>query len=401
LLTPEALKLVDNTIAWLTNNTKGNVIISPAVSGEADMLLSQRLTAAGYTVSDDNVAGALPDATTIKLAIATSGVIPATRFTRYAAPLLDFNAPNHDDFLTSSIGVANSVFDPGDVTIVDPTHPIAAGLPATFKFVTDATGLDTVGTTLPAGARVLATYISFNPDTGSDEARPLLAVLETGEPLLGGAFKNFEGTGYWAGADMNEPTISPDSCCTVPEDPRQLTLQPVNVAGKQDVRITVALAATDIDFENTDFLRIMIDPDGDGPSEFSELANFTPPTANDKFFADAEGKNRLSVSFKDVTFNVPNGATQLVVRFESASTFFNEIVGLDNVRIHTGDLVTTQPTISISKQGANLSIDFTGILQTSSTLLTNGWNDIPGATSPHVIPNNNIVGTQFYRSRAR
>ena len=129
--------------------------------------------------------------------------------------------------------------------------------------------------------------------------------------------------------------------------------------------------------------------------------NFTPPTANDKFFVDGAGNNRLSVSFRDVSYPIPDGATQLVVRFEAATTFFNEIVGFDNVRIHTGDLVTTQPTISVSKQGENLSIDFTGILQTSSSLLTNGWNDIPGATSPHVIPNNNIVGTQFYRSRAR
>jgi hypothetical protein len=399
LLTAEALKLIDNTVAWLTGNTKGKVLMSPSTSGEGDLFLSQRLTTAGYTVSDDNVAGAVPDAATVVLAIATSGAIPATRFTRYAAPLLDFNAPNHDDFLTSSIGQTNLVFDPGDVTIVDPTHPIAAGLPATFKFVTDAVGLDTVGTTLPEGAKVIATYKFFNPDTGNEEDRPLLAVLEKGEPLLGGAFKGFEGTGYWAGADMNEPTIEPAGCCIVPEDPRQLTLNPVNVAGKVDVRITVAFAATDIDFENTDFLRIMIDPDGNGPAGFTQLANFTTPTANDKFFVDDAGQNRLSVTFKDVSYKVPNGATQLVVRFETASTFFNEIVGLDNVRIHTGDLVGALPTIGIAQQGPNLAIEFTGVLQTSSTLLTGAWSDVAGATSPFVIQKNEMVGARFYRAR--
>lgn len=401
VLTPEALMLIDNTVKWLTGNTPGNVIISPNVAGEADVLLSQRLTAAGYTVADDNVGGALPNAATVALAIATSGAaLPPTRFTRYGAPLLDFNAPNHDDHLTSSIGQANLFFDPGDVTIANAGHPIAAGLPATFRFVTQAVGLDTVGTTLPESAKVIATYQYLNPDNGQMETRPLLAVIEKNAPLLGGAFKGFEGTGFWAGADINEPTISADGCCTLPEDPRQLTLNPVNVAGKTDVRITVALAATDIDFENSDYLRIMIDPDGAGPAGFTQLVNFTTPTANDKFFVDNAGNNRLSVVFKDVSYRVPDGATQLVVRFEAQTTFFNEIVGFDNVRIHTGDLPTTPLTIGFARQGADLAIDFTGILQRSSTLLTGSWADIQGATSPYLIPQNDLVGSKFYRARA-
>ena len=399
-LTPEALTLIDNTVKWLTGNTRGTVIFSPSASGEGDFLLSQRLTTAGYTVTDDNVSVALPNATTVALAIATSGAIPPTRFTRYAAPLLDYNAPNHDDHLTSSIGQANLVFDPGDVTIVAPAHPIAAGLPETFNFVNQPVGLDTVGTTLPEGATVIVTYQYFNPDNGQTEARPLLAVIEKNVPLLGGAFKGFEGTGYWAGADMNEPTISPDGCCASEADPRQLTLNPVNVAGRQDVRITVALAATDIDFENTDYLRIMIDPDGTGPAGFSLLENFTTPTANDKFFTDSTGNNRLTVAFKDVSFRIPDGATQLVVRFEAMSTFFNEIIGFDNVRIHTGDLPSSAPTIGFSRQGANLAIEFSGVLQRSSTLLPASWSDIPGASSPHIILPQSLIQREFFRSRA-
>ena len=401
VLTPEALKLIDNTVNWLTGGTKGKVLISPAVTGEADSLLSQRLIAAGYTVADDNVAAILPGAATIALAIATSGAaVPATRFTRYGAPVLDFNALNHDDFLTSSIGQSNFLFDPGDVSIVDTAHPIAAGLPRTFKFFTEAVALDTVGTTLPESARLIASYQYLNPDTGLDETRPFLAIIEKGAPLLGGAFRGSEGTGYWAGADMNEPTISPDSCCIAPEEPRQLTLKPVNVTGKQDVRITVALAATDIDFENSDFLRIMIDPDGEaGPADFTQLVNYTTPTANDKFFADSAGNNRLSVLFRDVSYKIPGGATQLVVRFEAASTFFNEIIGIDNVRIHTGALPTTPPTINITRQGAGLTIEFTGVLQRSSTMLAGSWADVPGAASPHLIPAGELVGTKFYRAR--
>ena len=127
--------------------------------------------------------------------------------------------------------------------------------------------------------------------------------------------------------------------------------------------------------------------------------NFTPPTANDKFFVDGAGNNRLSVTFRDVSYPIPAGATQLVVRFEAATTFFNEIVGFDNVRIHTGDLPVTQPTIGFSRQGANLAVEFTGVLQHSTTLVTGSWADIPGATSPWLIPPNEVAGRKFFRSR--
>ncbi len=347
LLTPEALKLIDNTINWLTSGKKGKAIMSPAVTGEGDQVLSARLTAAGYTVADDDTGGGLPDAATVALAISTSGGLPApTRFTRYGAPVLTFNGPNHDDELVTSIGSANLNLDPGDVTITDTTHPIAAGLPKTFRFVTEAVGLDTVGTTLPEGSKVIATYKFPNPDTGVEEDRPLLIVIEKGDNLLGGSFKDFEGSGYWAGADMNEPTIREDACCTSEAEPRSLTLKSVNVAGKKDLRITVALAATDIDFETSDFLKILIDPDGNGPEEFTQLVRFSPPTGNDKYFTDETGANRLSVRFRDVSYPIPGNPTDLVVRFEATSTFFNEILGFDNIRIHSGLLATAKPPIS-------------------------------------------------------
>ena len=103
--------------------------------------------------------------------------------------------------------------------------------------------------------------------------------------------------------------------------------------------------------------------------------------------------------FRDVSYKIPDGATQLVVRFEAASTFFNEIIGIDNVRIHTGALPTTPPTINITRQGAGLTIEFTGVLQRSSTMLAGSWADVPGAASPHLIPAGELVGTKFYRAR--
>ena len=91
----------------------------------------------------------------------------------------------------------------------------------------------------------------------------------------------------------------------------------------------VGLAATVLDFENTDYLRISIDPDGDGPKDFQVLSNFigTPQKSI------SDGKTELTTEFKDVTFDVPAGATNLVVRFDAQSTFYNEIIAFDNVRI--------------------------------------------------------------------
>ena len=377
LLTPDGLKLIDNTIKWLTGDKKGKVVMSPSAAGEGDLLLSARMTAAGYTVADDDTAAALPDAATVALAISTSGGITPTRFTRYGAPMLSFNASNHDDELLTSIGASNSSFDPGTITIADAAHPIAAGLPKTFQFVTEAVGLDTLGSTLPEKAKVIATYKFLNPDTNLEETRPLLIVVEKADGLLGGPFKGFEGAGFWAGADMNEPTVTPD-CCNTADDPRQLTLKAVSVSGKKDVRVTIALAATDIDFENSDFLRVMIDPDGAGPAEFTQIVNFTPPTANDKFFTDPAGNNRLAAVFRDVEFKISDGATDLVVRIEAISTFFNEIVGFDNIRIHSGPLVVTPPAPAL---GGVESVKLTHIV--SDTILFKTANENLDNWEPH------------------
>ncbi len=163
------------------------------------------------------------------------------------------------------------------------------------------------------------------------ETRPAVFVVEAGQELLGGSITGFEGTGFWAGADMNEPSIA-GGCCTSVNEARELTLKAVDVTGKEDVKITVGLAATVLDFENTDYLRISIDPDGDGPKDFQVLSNFigTPQKSI------SDGKTELTTEFKDVTFDVPAGATNLVVRFDAQSTFYNEIIAFDNVRITAG-----------------------------------------------------------------
>jgi len=163
------------------------------------------------------------------------------------------------------------------------------------------------------------------------ETRAAVFVVEAGEELLGGSITGFEGSGFWAGADMNEGTIA-DGCCTTVDEARSLTLKSVDVTGKDNVKLTVALAATVLDFENSDFLKISIDPDGDGPLGFQTLSNFIGTPLKSL----SDGVTDLGTEFKDVTFDVPAGATNLVVKFDSQSTFYNEIVAFDNIRITSG-----------------------------------------------------------------
>jgi hypothetical protein len=62
-----------------------------------------------------------------------------------------------------------------------------------------------------------------------------------------------------------------------------------------------------------------------------------------------------------------------------------------------GDVVVaTQPTVSISKSGATITISYSGTLQ-SSTNVNGGYLDVAGATSPYTVPAGGPAA-KFYRS---
>ncbi len=174
----------------------------------------------------------------------------------------------------------------------------------------------------------VTTFVPDLPPTV--EERPLLVAIEEGEQLLGGLITGNEGQGFFAGADLNEATFG--DCCNTDAEPRSLTLNAIDVSGEEDVKLTVAVAGTAVDFENPDFFRILIDPDGDGPEGFQVLADFQP--VGDGSISD--GTTVIQPQFQDVTYDIPEGATDLVIRFEAFNTFFNEIVAFDNVRVTAG-----------------------------------------------------------------
>lgn len=403
-VTPDALKLIDNTIKWLTDNkAKLRVLFSAAANpGEGDQLLVARLMEQGHTVVDDDAGTSqtpdgLPDPATVDLVINGSSAGEPARLVRYAVPMLSYRAAISGDLLLATRG-ETLTFDPGEIQIAAPTHPIAAGLPAKFTFVTDAQPLDTIGLGLPAGATTVATY-QYTNDQGITSTRPFVVVIDKGVQMLGGLISGFDGA-YWAGADLNEPEVSGGTFNT-PAEPRSLTLKNVNVAGKSNVKLSIKVAATEVDFDAgpDDFFRIMIDTDGAGPAEFTALATFAAPSASEKFYTD--GKTRISIVAKQITYDLPAGATDLVVRFESNSTFWNEIVAFDDVKIHTGDLTAVKATVAIKLDADKVVIDFSGVLQ-SAPSVTGPWTDVPGnPTSPYTIVKAAQSGSLFLRVRAQ
>jgi len=220
--------------------------------------------------------------------------------------------------------------------------------------------------------------------------------VNTGDPLLGGPLTGFEGSGFWGGADLNDVDYGTPSNDSVG---RLLTLQPVNVSGRTNVQLTVALAGSDVDFEPTDFLKIYADTDGAGPQDFQLLADFRGiggGPLGDTLLNGTPSQYVLRGIFRDVTYPIPAGATDLAIRFEGNSTFFNEVMAWDNVRITAGG--ADPPPISIRRSGADVVVNFTGVLQSSATV--NGtYTDVIGAVSPFAIPPASQGTQQFYRAR--
>jgi len=70
----------------------------------------------------------------------------------------------------------------------------------------------------------------------------------------------------------------------------------------------------------------------------------------------------------------------------------NEIIS-NAVKLTGG---VSAPTITIGKSGANVTITFSGRLQSSATV--NGtYTDVAGAASPYPVPNS-TTGMMFFRS---
>lgn len=249
---------------------------------------------------------------------------PFSAFATVAKPVIAWDADFHDNSLIARLGQPVTFEDGFDLTVVEENadHPVLDGMTGDIPWTNTSWTLQGMGGP-PAEGKVLLTYLD---PLDEDIVRPALIVLEKDAATLGFfGPQPIEGAGYWVGSDLNEPFGG--------GGPRAIQLDPVDVSGHASVQLTMALAATDADFESVDSLSVLVDR-GSG---FQQLALYTG--VGDEFnpcfkgLADEGGQCLSPVEFRDFTWEIPDGNNELTVRIEAFNSAPNEVVGIDNIRI--------------------------------------------------------------------
>jgi hypothetical protein len=254
--------------------------------------------------------------------------------------------------------------------------------------------------TLQAAANVTA-YVATGANV--QVQTPLIVLLNgpndtpPGSFYDGGTFTGFEGTGFIGASGLNKWPY-PDGLTY-----RSVQLRPVDVRGKTNVQLTIKLAGTGVDFEDSDFLDIYVYPNGTASTpvrlaHFRGVQNAVQPWLADEM----EGYvRRLTKEFKDFTYNVPTNSTDLVVEIRAATTWWTEIAAFDDIRITAGASTGGggDPTISIAKTAANVVVTFAnGTLQRSAALGTAAqWTDVTAAGGTYTVPPAEAGSSAFFR----
>ena len=218
---------------------------------------------------------------------------------------------------------------------------------------------------------------AYVPDVeGETEEIPFFVAL--GDNVFGGGpFAGFEGEGFFAGSALNKFAMD------APVKSLEFN-DPINVAGKDDLKLVFLASATYLDFETSDYLKIYVEDGGD------PLVLFTAPSGNDKFFDDkntAQGEiTQLGLNMQEIVYDIPSGLDEIWLRIEANTTWWNEIVAIDNIRIISGELKVEPPTISVVRNDDNsVTVTFDGTLQAAPTV--NGpWQDIQGESPIKLTP---------------
>jgi hypothetical protein len=244
--------------------------------------------------------------------------------------------------------------------------------------------LGTVGAVSPvtlSGQADVTGYVATGANVERQE--PFIVVLNgpndtpPGAFYDGGPFSGFEGAGFLGGSGLNKWAY-PDG-----QTYRSVRLNAVNVAGKQNVHLTVALAATVVDFEDSDLIDIVIYPQNAASTPVT-LAHFRGvQNAVQPWLADEKQnyQRRLTRQFADFTYDIPSTATDLIVEIRAATTWWTEIVAIDNVRITAGTVVTEPFRLSAARTGNNLDLTWTGgngpfVVQSKTNLSATAWTEL-------------------------
>ena len=390
---------------------------SKATISEADLVAAANPASGGVFDGDFEVPGN-PDGGFVtvsrgKIEIATAGTIALAIGADDGAFLridLDKNGLNDEDHIMSLDGTGSFRYTTTDVEFPKGTFDFEwVAYNATGAFGSEFLSAYSIGDDTPStiddfdwepvsgignaiklvGSMDVTTYALDLPP--EEDVIPFFIALESpgdgGAVFGGGPFAGFEGEGFFAGSGLNKFAGS-----------KSITWNaPVDVAGKDKLKMTVALAATFLDFETSDYLNIYID-DGD------PLMSFSAPSGNDQFFSDqvsnGESPTRLDLRFQDVTYDIPDGTPTIDLRIEANTTWWNEIVGIDNIRITSGEKEVLIPELSLRRDGMNLILEWKGMLQ-SATEITGPWVDFgDDSQSPIVLEPGDLLPAQFARAVA-
>lgn len=226
---------------------------------------------------------------------------------------------------------------------------------------------------------------TFVPDLPPEQIQiPFTMALEApdegGLVFGGGPFGGFDGNAAFGGSALNK--FSGEDGVGSPK--WIIWNDPIDLSGKENVKLTLALGATFLDFETGDYFKVYID-DGD------PLIWFTAPSGEDKFFNDAmtnpSNPTRLRLALQDVTYDIPAEVDSINLRIEAATTWWNEIVVFDNIRVSAGEIAPPQSVgiTGFSFEDGNLVIEYSGTLKSSASVI-GPYEAVAGASSPARIP---------------
>ena len=347
IISPESLDLWVSVVKWATDDKAGaKVGVFPSTFPLGVEVVTERLAAEGYEIEEIF----LPeDATPDFDVMIHSSETGSPSFVETPIPIITFSGGDHDDLGLTGIGAAVDFLDPANIEIPASAngHPALGGLTGTVPWTTDAAQLQTLGK-LHNGGTSLANVTYEDPVTGDDVEGSALFVIEKGDPLLGAFNPDPEGDGYIVGAALNKFGEGGE---------KQLTLNPIDISGHDDVNMTVMLAATAADFENGDYLRIEAIVDGDETiiEEFFGVnaadTDCHKGLSNNEAIDGEVGDICLPTeAFGEYTFDIPSG-NSLELRFSALTTWGNELIGIDNIRVHAGELPPTGPTGDFNGSG--------------------------------------------------
>jgi len=259
--------------------------------------------------------------------------------------------------------------------------------------------LGVAGATSPVklqGTADVTAYVATGPNVDIQEPLIVLDNGPTDSPpggfYDGGALYGFEGTGFYGAAGLNKWDYPAGQTY------RSLQLKPVNVAGKSNVKLTVALAATVVDFETSDFINIVVYTNG-LTSNPTILANFHGvQDAVQPWMADQMENyvRRLTRQFTDFTYDIPAGAANLIVEMRVATTWWTEIAAFDNIRITEGAIVTQPRFDPPTLQNGTVRISWTGSGRLQESTDLSSWSVVTNSLNPY-LPTAPIGPQRFYR----